>query len=163
MMLHLAPSVPAANAVLARWGSKQQEKARIANAENALFALLYGETLAILAFGLAGSMKPTSLWFSTGRAVGWFTLLAATCHVIQNCCAEAALRGQRMGWWLNVCKAAGAIRVLLLYAAGVWFGLLLLSGELWLAAKALGINPILHHVVMAAYLAPFLTRRHIYT
>ena len=133
MMLHLAPSVSAANAVVARWGSKQKKaRAQVANAENALFALLYGETLAIFAFRLAEWLKPISpWWYATGRAVGWFVLLAATCHVIQSCCAEAALRGRRMGWWLDVCKTGGAIRVLLLYVAGAWFGLLLLWRELW--------------------------------
>lgn len=138
MMLHLAPSIPAANRVLARWGSRQRPMAQVANAENALFALLYGETLAILAFRLAVWLQPiSSLWFATGRAVGWFALLAATCHVIQDCCAEAALIERRMGWWIDVCKAGGAIRVLLLYVVGTWFGLLLLLGELRLAARAL--------------------------
>jgi hypothetical protein len=138
MMLHLAPSIPAANRVLARWGSKQRPIAQVANAENALFALLYGETLAIFAFRLAELLKPISTWwYATGRAVGWFVLLAATCHVIQNCCAEAALIERRMGWWLDVCKAGGAIRVCLLYVAGTWFGLVLVRGELWLAGKAL--------------------------
>jgi hypothetical protein len=143
MMLHLAPSIPAANRVLARWGSKQQATARSANAENALFALLYGEMLAIFAFRLAdwlklhSSLRLAPWWFATGRAVGWFALLAATCHVVQNCCAEAALRQRRMGWWLDVCKAGGAVRVLLLSLAGGWFGLLLFSGELWLAGTAL--------------------------
>jgi hypothetical protein len=128
LMLHLAPSREAANRVLNRWGAKRQMAQR-ANLVDTVFAILSTVTLAFLFFRLAGPPENAPILASVSQSVGWFMLLAGTCHVAQNVGAEAALREKKMGWWISICRTCGGLRVSLFFLGGLWGGFLWLRWE----------------------------------
>lgn len=140
LTLQLAPSSNAANRVLARWGAKRQLIARRANRVDSLFAILYTETLAFLFFGIAHRLHDWPILTSLTRSVGWYMLLAGTCHLAQNCGVEAALRDHKMGWWIQISRSCGALRFFLLFLGGLWAGFLVLLAEAHLLSSIQAIR-----------------------
>ena len=137
--LQLAPSSAAADRLLQRWGRRRRMIAEQVNAADVLLAVVYSETLAVFSFYLADVFlkQNRAIFAVAARGVGWFMILAGTCHVAQNIGAHAALVVNRMGWWLQVCRACGSIRVGLLFIGGAWFGFLVLWKESILVRDAM--------------------------
>jgi hypothetical protein len=131
LALQLAPSRLAAKDVLERWGEKGRRAARHVVLLQSLLAVLYGMMLA----GLFERVDVRYEGVQKAAAyLGWFMLIASACHVAQNLGAYVALRLNAMGWWVNVMRRLGWMRMTLLAFAAAYFAGLFLRRE-WYAVR----------------------------
>jgi hypothetical protein len=126
LSLQLAPDRLTAKGILERWGLRGRRSAGITLLLQSGLALLLG---VILATACRNTDVGLEVIQKAGGAIAWLALITAACHLGQNLGAFIAVSRGEMGWWVDMMRRIGKVRIILTALVALYFVVLIVGYE----------------------------------